>query len=54
MIENIDHLFAKCYLFGRILYLVCHWLDFVTASRGTLLDHLSHFSGLGGPRNRFI
>lgn len=48
MIEDMDYLFAKCDFFSRILHLVCHWLDFVIVSHETLLDHLSHFGGLGG------
>jgi len=46
--EDMDHLFAKCDFFSRILYLVSHWLDFVMVSHETLLDHLAHFGGLGG------
>jgi hypothetical protein len=42
-IEMTNHLFIGCYLFGSVLYLVCHWLDISFVFPRSITDHFFQF-----------
>lgn len=47
-LEDRDHLFFKCDLFGRFWSLIFDWLGISMTFHGNLEDHLMQFGGLGG------
>lgn len=47
-VEDIDHLFINCDLFGRLWSLISSLLGISTSFHDNLQDHLMSFGGLGG------
>jgi len=41
LIETTDHLFIGCESFGRVWFLVSHWLGFSFVPPGSIKDHYS-------------
>jgi len=47
MLEDADHLFFSCDLFGKLWYGISHWLRFHTVFPEHVSDHLYQFGTLG-------
>jgi hypothetical protein len=45
--EDINHLFFRCDVYGRLWNLVSKWLGFVSVLHGNTLNHDHQFRGLG-------
>jgi hypothetical protein len=46
--EDMDHLFFRCDVYGRVWLLVSKWLGFESVFHDTIWVHSSQFRGLGG------
>jgi hypothetical protein len=46
--EDIDHLFFRCDVYGRIWLLVSNWLGIDSVFNGNISTHSSQFCGIGG------
>lgn len=46
--ETVDHLFIQCTSFGRVWYLVCHWLGIPCVFQGSVTQHFIQFTNLAG------
>jgi hypothetical protein len=46
--ETVDHLFIGCTVFGRVWYLVCHWLGIPCVFHGSVKQHFVQFINLAG------
>ncbi|GAU45305.1 hypothetical protein TSUD_300340 [Trifolium subterraneum] len=49
-LEDRDHLFFQCDVYGRVWPLVSKWLSYESAFHGTIEAHSNQFSSLGGAR----
>jgi hypothetical protein len=47
-LEDLDHLFFQCDVYGRLWSMISNWLGVTTAFPGSANLHSTHFCGLGG------
>lgn len=52
LVEDWDHFFFSCAIYGQLWLLTSGWLDISTTFHGSLLDHFIQFGCLGGFLNK--